>query len=154
MNHVLPSDSRDKLWSELEKDIQKRTARKDKRFLLSGKWKRFLRKQEGFSIYAVDGEWIRNNLSVIFGHGGHGYVHEFIPLNEVWISTHHFEHCGCLKVKKQQKCSKAFFESTIIHEITEFREMKKGKTYWEAHYLALKKEREAGLLKNPYREIE
>jgi len=51
--------------------------------------------------------------------------------------------------KKNQKCSKAYFESTIIHEIEEFKRMKKGMKFYHAHQMALKKEREVGLLKDP-----
>ena len=151
-------DTRDKLWAKLELEIQNRANKKDKNFVLFGKWKRFLRKHGGFKIYAVRGRWVRNNLSVIFGHGGHGYVHEFIPKDEIWISTHHYNEtplnkCGCRVSKKNQKVSKKYFDSTILHEITEFKEMRKGKTYWKAHQIALREEIRAGLLKDPYTEI-
>jgi len=149
MSIKFKKDNRDKLWSELELKIQKRAKKKDKKFILSGKWKKFIRRQEGFKVYAVDGEWVRNNLSVIFGHGGHGYVHEFIPRNEIWISTRHYEDCGCENIKNGQKVSKAYFDSTVIHEITEFKEMKKGMIFWKAHQIATQKEVEAGILKNP-----
>jgi hypothetical protein len=147
-------DARDKLWAELELKIQKGSKNKDKNFNLNGKWKKFLRRQGGFKVFSVDGEWIRNNLSVIFGHGGHGYVHEFIPLDEIWIATHHFGDCGCSNVKKDKKVSQQYFDSTTIHEITEFKLMEKGKKYWEAHQLSLQKEIDAGILKNPHREID
>lgn len=153
-----PKNNRDKLWAELEADIQDRGNKKDNKFILNGKWKKFVRIQDGFKIFAVDGAWIRNNLSVIFGHGGHGYVHEFIPLDEIWIGTHHFHEnkwnqCGCSNVKKNQKFSKNYFASCAIHEISEFKEMKKGKPYWIAHQIALDKERGAGLLPDPDTEI-
>ena len=146
-------DNRDKLWSELELKIQKRAKNKDKNFVLHGKWKKFVRKQDSLNVYSVDGKWIRNNLSVIFGHGGHGYAHEFIPNNEIWINTHHPDDCRCKNVKKGRKMSKEYFDSAVIHEITEFKEMKGGRSYWRAHQIALRKEKEAGMLKNPYREI-
>lgn len=119
---------------------------------------KFVRKQDGIKIYAVDSTWIRNNLSVIFGHGGHGFVHEFIPLVEIWITTHHFHenkwnNCGCKNVKKNQKISKKYFDSCAIHEITEFYKMKKGKPFWTAHQTALDKEREIGLLPDPDTEV-
>lgn len=148
-------DMRDKLWHELELEIQRRENKKDRSFKLCGKWKRFLRIQDGLKVYAVDGKWIRNNLSVIFGHGGHGYVHEFIPKNEIWVSTHHYHEsswskCGCDVSKGGQKVSENYFDSTTIHEIAEFKAMRTGKSYWESHQIALQKEEEAGLLKNPY----
>ncbi len=144
-------DPRDKLWSTLEADIQSRGSRKDRYFQLSGPWKRFVRNQDGLKVYTVDGTWIRNNLSVIFGHGGHGLVHEFIPLDEVWIGTHHYDEntwcvCACKIGAKNRKVSKAFFESCTVHEIAEYFEMKKGKPYWAAHRFALQKERELGFL--------
>lgn len=151
-------DTRDKLWAKLESEIQSRADKKDKNFVLSGKWKKFVRRQENFKIYVVDGKWVRNNLSVIFAHGGHGYVFEFIPKNEIWVSTHHpnetrWSRCKCKLLKKGQRLSKNFFDSTVIHEITEFKEMKKGKIYYQAHQIALQKEKEMGLLKNPFTEI-
>lgn len=146
-------DNRDKLWAELELKIQKRGSKKDKKFVLTGKWKKLVRNQEGLKIFKVDGEWVRNNLSVIFGNGGHGYVHEFIPANEIWVDTHHFENDGRNNIKKGQKLSPEYFDSTVIHEISELKEMKKGLIFWKAHQIALQKEKEAGILKNPYKEI-
>ncbi|MFH1036782.1 MAG: hypothetical protein V1756_01790 [Patescibacteria group bacterium] len=143
-------DNRDKLWARLEMQIQGRAGKKDKKFILKGKWKKFLRKERKLKIFAVDGEWIRNNLSVIFGHGGHGYVHEFIPLDEIWIATHHFSGCGCKNVRRDKKASKEYFDSTTLHEITEFYEMKKKKTYWKAHQISLETEKKAGFLENPF----
>ena len=146
-------DTRDKFWAVLEAKIQQRAPKKDKKFILAGEWKKFLRQQEEFKIFEVDGAWIRSNLSVIFNHGGHGYVFEFIPMNEIWIGTHHPKDCECKNLRKNRKMSKQYFESTIVHEIIEFKEMKKGIKFWEAHLTALKKELSLGLLKNPYREI-
>jgi len=147
-----PKDKRDKLWTELEGKIQSRGEKKDKSFKLGGAWKKYIRKQDGFKIYKVDGEWLRNNISVVFGHGGHGYVHEFIPLDEIWVDTHHYKGCVCKKVRKDRALSENCFNSTVLHEITEFHEMKKGKIYWIGHNIALKKEKEAGFLKDPYTE--
>lgn len=141
-------------WAELEEKIQKRNNTKDKDFMLSGPWKKFIRVQDGFMVYAVDGEWVRSNLSVIFGHGGHGFVHEFIPNYEIWIDTNHCEDCGCVIKEPNQPVSQNYFDSTIIHEIEEFRLMEKGMNFYDAHQLALKKEVEAGILKDPYNDIE
>jgi hypothetical protein len=150
----IPKDKRDKFWAKLECKIQKTALKKDKKLRLKGYWKKFTRKEEGLKVYTVDGEWVRNNLSVIFGHGGHGYVHEFIPNDEIWISSTHFEDCGCDNLKnKNQQVSQAYFDSTTIHEILEFKKMKKGANYWKAHQIALQKEREVGLLENPFKEV-
>jgi len=144
-----PKDNRDKLWADLEEDIRKRGPKKDRKFRLSGKWKRFVRVEDGLKVYAVDGEWVRNNLSVIFGHGGHGRVHEFIPNDEIWIATHHPKGCGCKKLRKDLKASKAYFDSCAHHEIVEYQLMNKGMIYWKAHNNALEAERRLGLLKDP-----
>lgn len=149
----IPKDDRNPLWAEIESKIQERADKKDPDFSLSGQWKKFVRDQDSFKIFSVDGEWVRNNLSIMFHHGGHGYVHEFIPLDEIWIETHHC-HCNCKNVRNGQKISMAFFESTIVHEITELELMKKGVIYWDAHQLAIQKEREIGLLKDPYEDNE
>jgi hypothetical protein len=116
-----------------------------------------VRKQGAHKIYAVDGAWIRNNLCFYFGHGGHGLVHEFIPVDEIWVSTRHYHEgrssitrCGCLTRSKTQKVSEAYFKSTVIHEIKEYEQMKAGKRFWVAHQAALKKEQQVGLLSDPY----
>lgn len=138
-------DRRSKLWAKLESKIRRGAQKKDKKFILRGSWKRFAGKQDGFLVYAVDGEWIRNNLSVIFGMGGHGYVHEFIPNNEIWVATHHLD---------GDKASQQYFDSTVIHEIVECEEMKKGRIFWKAHQVAIRAEKEAGLLKNLHRDFD
>ena len=123
----------------LEKDVQKRADYKDRTFSVQGSWKKYLRQQDGFTVFAVDGEWVRNNLSVLYGHGGHGYVHEFIPMNEVWVSTHHYKKisydCGCTR-SKGGVVSPTFFNEVVIHEIAEFKEMEKGSPFWKAHKIA------------------
>lgn len=131
---------------KIEKDIQIRASNKDKKFVLEGEWKKFVRKQEGLNIYLVDGEWVRNNLSVIFGHGGHAFVHEFIPLDEIWIDLNHYRNisydCGCNTRYKGGKISNNFFNEVVKHEIIEFEAMSEGKPFWRAHQIALQKEKE------------
>lgn len=144
-------DTREKLaWGDLELKIQKSALKKDGKFILRGKWKKFVRKQNGFKVYKVDGEWVRNNLLWDFEHGGHGFVHLPVPMDEIWVDVRHYEYCPCLNVGKDRKMSEKCFESTVIHEIAEFKEMKKGMIYWDAHQVALQKEREAGILEDPY----
>ena len=146
-------DNRSGLWAVLEKEIQSRSGNKDESLRLSGDWKRFMEKRSGYSIYSVDGRWVRNNLCAYFGHGGHGLVHDFIPLDEIWVSSHHYDegdskiaYCSCMGKRSNQRVSKKFFESTLVHELAECEEMKKGIPYWEAHQFALQKEKEIGLL--------
>lgn len=145
---------------ELELEIQKAALQKDKNFRLSLIYKkpfRFIREQDGFRIYAVDGEWIRNNLGVRLGdggfeHAGHGFVHEFIPLDEIWVDTHHYGDCPCHNVRPDRKTSKRFLETTIIHEMLEFKIMELGIPYKPAHRIALWVEKTIGILKDPYAE--
>lgn len=153
----MKNDTRDTLWPKLEKEIQSKASMKDTSFILSGKWKKYVKTQDGYKVFEVDGKWLRNNICVDFGHGEHGLVHEFIPIDEIWICSHHyhegnseFSKCSCKVKRSNQKVSKRFFDSTVLHEITECDEMKKGKTYWEAHQIALQAEKEAGLLSDPY----
>lgn len=143
-------DLRNKFWSILEKDIQSRGKKKDKGFSLAGTWKQFFQKNGTFRVFIVDGEWVRNNLSVIFGHGGHGLVHEFIPLDEIWIGKEHFDGCACKKISKTQALSPQAIQSTMLHEIVEYKAMKKGILYGEAHNQALVAERKANHLVDPY----
>lgn len=149
-------DRRLLFFTDVEEEIQRRASRKDPKFVLVGPqnepWKKFVREEDGLKIFAVNGEKLRNNLSVLFGHGGHGLVHEFIPLGEIWIDIRHYAcicliGCDCDNLRrKNQPVSKAFFESTIIHEKTEFFEMTKGRLFFEAHQIAEQAEIKAGLL--------
>ena len=86
--------------------------------------KKFLFDVEGFAIYLVDGEWIRNNLYPWFRIGGHGRVHLFIPNDEIWI-----EDSGDVEYNAR----------TIIHEIHEFKKMAKL-PFYHAHLSALTEE--------------
>ena len=143
-----PQDNRNITWTELEEKAQERASQKDPNFKLEGHWKEFLREQDGYKVYMVNGEWVRTNLSIIFGHGAHGQVHEWCPNDEIWIDRYHLD--GCCGTNPGDKCSDNFIESTILHEIIENKEMRKGTSYWVAHNIALKAEIEAGFLKDPY----
>jgi len=138
-------DNRELTWADLEEDIQTRAHRKDPDFYLDGHWKVFIREQKGFDVYMVDGSWVRNNLSVIFGHGGHGLVHEFIPINEIWISSTHFEGCEH-DLDHTDEVTQEYFDSCTVHEIKECQEMQNGKDFWTAHQIALEEERKLGLI--------
>lgn len=137
----------------LELEIQKRAGQKDENFVLFGSWKKYVRTQGGFLIYAVDGEWVRNNLSAIFGHGGHGFAHEFIPLSEIWVATHHPGNCLCKNVRQDRKMSERYFNCTVGHEIDEFQDMAKGIIFKKAHQNSLKRDKERGFT-DPYAEVE
>ena len=140
-----PKDNRKLKWNDIEDDVQNRAQNKDPKFKLEGKWKKFKENREGYKVFTVDGEWVRNNLSIIFGHGGHGLVHEFIPHDEIWIASHHYNiktpnganiKCGCNL--GNQKVSDEYYLSCTIHEIAENIMMKKENlNYWTAHNISL-----------------
>jgi hypothetical protein len=41
----------------------------------------------------------------------------------------------------------------MIHEITECEEMKRGDHYWRSHNLALEKEKDVGLIRDPFNDL-
>ena len=133
-----------------EDDIQSRFSNKDRSFWLKGSWRRLRESRNDLGIWVVDGEWVRNNLSVSFGHGGHGMVHEFIRPDEIWIATHHYPDCGCRKTEVWQELSEACYQSTVVHEMAELRAMLSGSTFPEAHRLAQMAERNAGWMRDSY----
>ena len=133
--NIIPPDNRTFSWAEMEADIQDATYYKDPCFRLAGDWKGFIRTEGFIDVYLVDGSWVNDNLSVIFGHGGHGFVHEFIPRDEVWISDKHHGDCDC-GVPNGTPLTDAEIEETICHELRERELMLQGKSFWEAHNLA------------------
>jgi hypothetical protein len=40
---------------------------------------------EGFTVWIVDGKYIRDNIDVEFSNYGQNYMFKFIPENEFWI---------------------------------------------------------------------
>ena len=106
--------SRDVTITDIEKAIQSRWWKKSHFEIEMPKTQfTYIR---GFTVFIVDGEWIRNNLDVTFGTGGHGLVHSFIPMDEIWIDP----------ANESEK-------SLMFHEIYEFELMKTGMNYWNAH---------------------
>jgi len=88
----------------------------------------FLREQEGLKLYLVDGEQVRKD-KIMFVSGGHGYVYDWIPKDEVWIDDN-------------QKDKPADMEATIKHELFEIGKMRdEGLDYESAHELANKMEK-------------
>lgn len=141
--------------NKLELEIQKRARNKDSKLILSEFFPEkivFIRMQDGFKVCRVDAEWIRNNLNAMFLHGGHGFVYEFIPLNEIWVATHHSKNCICKYVRPDRKMSESYFNTTVIHEICEFQKMALGMPFKKAHKEALKKEIAEGY-PDPYSEV-
>jgi hypothetical protein len=91
--------------------------------------KDFFREQDGFKLYLVDGNAVRKD-HIEFTMGGHGYVYDYIPKDEVWIDEN-------LKDKPDD------MEATIKHELFEIKKMRdEGLTYDDAHELASNMEKE------------
>jgi len=80
--------------------------------------KSFIRTQDGFKIFFVNGTFIRDHIDIDFTMGGHGYRFPFIPKDEIWI---------------EQGMNDKDATATIAHELKEAEEMKSGKTYSQAH---------------------
>jgi hypothetical protein len=81
-----------------------------------------LGKKDGMDIWLVHGPSIRRQIDVDFTTGGHGMRHLFIPINEIWVDS--------------AMNSEEDIEPSIFHELTEFKLMKNGVRYVEAHTLA------------------
>lgn len=122
---------RDSTIATIEKAVASRWHRKDRalfeRILEHLRWP-YVGSFAGFSVYRVDSEWIKDNLDVTFGTGGHGLVHSFIPLDVILIDD------------VNQKMAKL-----VLHEAVEYHHMMEdGLDYQEAHEHALGAEQEAG----------
>ncbi len=78
-----------------------------------------------FSIWIVDGKYIRENIDEEFTNFGHHYRFDFIPDNEFWID------------KEADEGEQQFY---IDHMLIENRLMKKGINYGDAIEIADKKE--------------
>ena len=127
-------------WAQREREIQQNSVRKDSSFFLDGAWKAFRFNFGGFSIYAVDRDWVNVNLMCDFGIGGHGYVHEVIPHDEIWVS----------RTKQDgEEMTKDEFLSTALHEVVEHEKMKYGMSYFDAHRAATMFEIDFGLIEVP-----
>ncbi|MDD5551321.1 MAG: hypothetical protein PHS34_08680, partial [Candidatus Omnitrophica bacterium] len=91
--------------------------------------KQFLREQDGSKIYLVNGEAVRKD-HIEFTMGGHGYVYDWIPIDEIWIDE---------VLNPEDR------EYTINdHEIPEVRKMRdEGWSYEKAHEYANEIEKKA-----------
>jgi len=69
-------------------------------------------------VWIVDGEFVRDMISVDFEKGGHDLCYPFIPKNEVWIDD---------DVEPNE------IKFILIHELHERKLMSKGKDYLPSH---------------------
>ena len=94
-------------------------------------WKKlsseYTRIAKGVKVYIVKGDFVRSNISADFTEGGHGYVYDYIPKDEIWVDI--------MKDKKDQ-----YFN--FQHEVYERSLMKADPklSYNDAHDKALERE--------------
>ncbi len=82
------------------------------------------------TVRLVDGEAVRNRLSVEFIGGGHHRRYEFIPEREIWI---------------EENLSPLDRAATVVHEASEYRLMGRSLDYERSH-------REASAVERGFRE--
>jgi hypothetical protein len=78
-------------------------------------WKKL---ENGLSVWIVTGRLVRSGFDIDFTAGGHDYVYEFVPENEVWIDNDTVE---------------AERGYVLVHELHERRLMAAGWPYSKAH---------------------
>jgi hypothetical protein len=78
-------------------------------------WKRL---ENSVSVWIVDGRLVRSVFDIDFTEGGHDYVYEFVPENEVWIDN---------------DLEEAERPYVLLHELHERNLMAKGWDYDRAH---------------------
>jgi hypothetical protein len=78
-------------------------------------WKKL---ESGVSVWIVNGRLVRSGFDDDFTEGGHDYVYEFVPKNEVWIDN------------DLEEIERPY---VLLHELHERNLMAKGWTYSKAH---------------------
>jgi hypothetical protein len=74
--------------------------------------------ESGVSVWIVDGRLVRSVFDIDYTEGGHDYVYEFVPQNEVWIDN------DVADVERPY---------VLLHELHERNLMAKGMPYSKAH---------------------
>jgi len=74
--------------------------------------------ENGVSVWIVDGRLVRSVFDVDFTAGGHDFVYEFVPQNEVWIDD------AIMETERPY---------VLLHELHERNWMAAGRPYGEAH---------------------
>jgi hypothetical protein len=78
-------------------------------------WKRL---ENGVSVWIVNGRMVRSGFDIDFTAGGHDYVYEFVPENEVWIDD---------AIEEGER------GYVLVHELHERNLMSGGMPYSKAH---------------------
>jgi len=87
--------------------------------------KELVNERDGYKIYVVDGNYVRDKVDVEFTNFGQHFRFKFIPRHEIWLD------------KDFGEGERKPFE---IHAIVEAEEMAKGKDYSDAYDIGLKAE--------------
>jgi hypothetical protein len=72
---------------------------------------------DGTKIFLVCGKYVRDKIYTDFTEGGHGYVYNFIPKNEIWV---------------EELPNKNDMDNVIAHEIYEYTLMRYLKIDYES----------------------
>ena len=78
-------------------------------------WKKL---ESGLSMWVINGRLVRSVFDIDFTEGGHDYVYEFVPQNEVWIDN---------DIEEVER------PYVLLHELHERNRMSKGWPYSKAH---------------------
>ena len=78
-------------------------------------WKKL---EDGISVWIVNGRMVRSVYDIDYTEGGHDYVYEFVPQNEVWIDD------AVVETERGY---------VLLHELHERNLMAKGWPYSKAH---------------------
>jgi hypothetical protein len=78
-------------------------------------WKKL---ENGVSVWIVNGRLVRSVFDIDFTEGGHDYVYEFVPENEVWIDD---------AIEEKER------GYVLLHELHERNRMANGWFYNESH---------------------
>jgi len=78
-------------------------------------WKKL---ENGISVWIVNGRLVRSVFDIDFTEGGHDYVYEFVPENEVWIDD---------DIEEKER------GYVLLHELHERNRMAGGWPYHKAH---------------------
>jgi hypothetical protein len=78
-------------------------------------WKKL---ENGVSVWIVNGRLVRSVFDIDFTEGGHDYVYEFVPENEVWIDD---------AIEEKER------GYVLLHELHERNRMTSGWSYNKAH---------------------
>jgi hypothetical protein len=82
---------------------------------------------EGLQVYIVDGSKVRDLLDVDFTSGGSAGRYRYIPEGQIWIDD---------------GLTPEDVAPTLVHEVVEYRLMREGASYSDAHDMAAEIEKE------------